>query len=104
MAAACPAVVISPSVERLLEELGRAPRRRRARLRPLARRRACRSPQARQAFGGSRVIVVSSALLGAGVRSALGAGASAFVDEAQLEATLTAATRSALAGQVSLPA
>ncbi len=51
----------------------------------------------------SRVIVVSSALLGAGVRSALAAGASAFVAEARLEATLTAATRSALAGQVSLP-
>ncbi|HEU0023807.1 MAG TPA: response regulator transcription factor [Thermoleophilaceae bacterium] len=52
---------------------------------------------------GSRVVVVSSALLGAGVRSALGAGASAFVAEARIEATLTAATRSALAGQVSLP-
>ena len=51
----------------------------------------------------SRVIVVSSALLGAGVRSALAAGASAFVAEARLEATLTAATRSVLAGQVSLP-
>ena len=51
----------------------------------------------------SRVIVVSSALLGAGVRSALGAGASAFVAEARIETTLTAATRSALAGQVSLP-
>ena len=51
----------------------------------------------------SRVIVVSSALLGAGVRSALAAGASAFVAEARLEATLTAATRSVLVGQVSLP-
>jgi DNA-binding NarL/FixJ family response regulator len=52
---------------------------------------------------GSRVIVVSPATLGAGVRSALGAGACAFVAEAQLEATLALATRSALAGQVSLP-
>lgn len=51
----------------------------------------------------SRVIVVSSALLGAGVRSALNAGASAFVADARIETTLTAATRSALAGQVSLP-
>jgi DNA-binding NarL/FixJ family response regulator len=37
------------------------------------------------------------------VRSALGAGASAFVDEARVEAVLAASTRSALAGQVSLP-
>jgi DNA-binding NarL/FixJ family response regulator len=51
----------------------------------------------------TRVVVVSSALLGAGVRSALGAGASAFVAEARIEATLTAATRSALVGHVSLP-
>jgi DNA-binding NarL/FixJ family response regulator len=52
---------------------------------------------------GSRVVVVSSATLGAGVRSALGAGACAFVAEAQLEETLALATRSTLAGQVSLP-
>ncbi|MBN1529088.1 MAG: response regulator transcription factor [Thermoleophilaceae bacterium] len=52
---------------------------------------------------GSRVVVVSSAVLGGGVRSALGAGASAFVDEARVETALAPATRAALAGQVSLP-
>lgn len=56
-----------------------------------------------KALDGSRIVVVSSAVLGGGVRSALGAGASAFVDEAQLEEALVPATRSALAGQVSLP-
>ncbi len=56
-----------------------------------------------KALGNSRVVVVSVAVLGAGVRSALSAGASAFVAEVQLESTLAVATRSALAGQVSLP-
>jgi DNA-binding NarL/FixJ family response regulator len=56
-----------------------------------------------KALDGSRIVVVSSAVLGGGVRSALGAGASAFVDEAQLESALAPSTRSALAGQVSLP-
>jgi DNA-binding NarL/FixJ family response regulator len=54
-------------------------------------------------LGRSRVVVVSSAVLGAGVRSALAAGASAFVAEARIETALTPATRCALAGQVSLP-
>jgi len=52
---------------------------------------------------GCPVVVVSSAPLGAGVRSALGAGASGFVTDARLETTLAAAARSALVGQVSLP-
>jgi DNA-binding NarL/FixJ family response regulator len=52
---------------------------------------------------GSQVVVVSSATHGAGVRSALGAGASAFVADAQLEATLAPAMRGVLAGQLSLP-
>ena len=56
-----------------------------------------------KALGNSRVVVVSVAVLGAGVRSALSAGASAFVAEVRLESTLAVATRSALAGQVSLP-
>ena len=56
-----------------------------------------------KALGKSRVVVVSVAVLGAGVRSALSAGASAFVAEARLESTLAVATRSALSGQVSLP-
>jgi DNA-binding NarL/FixJ family response regulator len=56
-----------------------------------------------KALGNSSVVVVSVAVLGAGVRSALSAGASAFVAEVQLESTLAVATRSALAGQVSLP-
>ena len=54
-------------------------------------------------LGKSRVVVVSVAVLGAGVRSALSAGASAFVAEARLESTLAVATRAALSGQVSLP-
>lgn len=99
-----PAAIISSSVEELVDEVGSTrldavvlacdPSRPTglAAVRRLAK-----------AFDGSRVVVVSSAVLGAGVRSALGAGASAFVDEAQVEAALAAATRSALAGQVSLP-
>ena len=98
------AVVISASVEQLLEDPAAA------RLDAVvlacdpsradglaAVRKLAKHP------GNPQVIVVSSALLGAGVRSALAAGASAFVADAQLELTLTAATRSALAGQVSLP-
>jgi DNA-binding NarL/FixJ family response regulator len=99
-----PAEVISSSVEELLDQVGSNrldavvlacdPSRPTglAAVRKLAK-----------VLDGSRVVVVSSAVLGAGVRSALGAGASAFVDEAQVEAALAAATRSALAGQVSLP-
>lgn len=56
-----------------------------------------------KAPGRPCIVVVSSAALGAGVRSALGAGADAFVSESRLEQTLVAAMRSALAGQVSLP-
>jgi DNA-binding NarL/FixJ family response regulator len=99
-----PAALIASSVEDLLEQVGSA--------RPEAVVLACDPSRPAglaavrklaKALDGSRVVVVSSALLGGGVRSALGAGASAFVDEARVEAALAAATRSALAGQVSLP-
>jgi DNA-binding NarL/FixJ family response regulator len=99
-----PAEVIASSVEELLEQVGSR--------RPDAVVLACDPShpaglaavrKLAKALDGARVVVVSSAVLGGGVRSALGAGASAFVDEAQVEAALAAATRSALAGQVSLP-
>jgi DNA-binding NarL/FixJ family response regulator len=52
---------------------------------------------------GCQVVVVSPTAQGTGVRSALGAGAAAFVADAQLELALALACRSVLAGQVSLP-
>jgi len=99
-----PAALVSTSVEDLLAQAGtRAPDAVVIACDPSRPDGLTAVRRLAKALDGARIVVVSSAVLGGGVRSALGAGASAFVDEGQLESALAAATRSALAGQVSLP-
>jgi DNA-binding NarL/FixJ family response regulator len=54
-------------------------------------------------FPGARIVVVSSAQVGSGVRQALTAGADGVVYDSELECALGPATHSVLVGQVSLP-
>jgi DNA-binding NarL/FixJ family response regulator len=56
-----------------------------------------------QALRAARLVVVSLASDGRGVRHALAAGADGLVYDSELEATLDAATRAVLVGHVSLP-